>query len=99
MAQDCQHGSFDSWGAAFKKDAAAQGISQGTIAAALNGVTSDPAVLSRDRAQGVFQQTFEQFSGRMVSPDRLHKGANMLKRYGSMDKPESIEKDIVPLLG
>jgi lytic murein transglycosylase len=89
LAQDCQHGSFDSWGASFKKDAAAQGISPGTIAAALNGVTSDPAVLSRDRAQGVFQQTFEQFSGRMVSPDRLHKGANMLKRYGSiLDKIE-----------
>jgi membrane-bound lytic murein transglycosylase B len=25
-----------------------------------------------------------QFSGRMVSPDRLRKGANMLKRYGSI---------------
>jgi membrane-bound lytic murein transglycosylase B len=32
----------------------------------------------------VFQQSFEQFSSRMISPDRLRKGANMLKRYGSI---------------
>jgi len=84
VADDCQHGSFDNWLAGFKQEAAAQGISQGTIATALNGVTFDPAVIARDHAQDVFQQSFEQFSGRMVSPDRLHKGANMLKRYGSI---------------
>jgi membrane-bound lytic murein transglycosylase B len=37
-----------------------------------------------DHAQSVFQQSFEQFSRRMVSPDRLRKGSNMLKRYGSI---------------
>jgi membrane-bound lytic murein transglycosylase B len=36
------------------------------------------------RSQIVFQQSFERFSGRMISPDRLRKGANMLKRYGSV---------------
>jgi lytic murein transglycosylase len=84
IADDCQHGSFDAWLAGFKQEAAAQGISQSTIASALNGVTFDPTVIARDHAQDVFQQSFEQFSGRMVSPDRLHKGANMLKRYGSI---------------
>jgi lytic murein transglycosylase len=84
IADDCQHGSFDSWLAGFKQEAAAQGISQSTIATALNGVTFDPTVIARDHGQDVFQQSFEQFSGRMVSPDRLHKGANMLKRYGSI---------------
>jgi membrane-bound lytic murein transglycosylase B len=44
----------------------------------------DPAIIARDHSQSVFQQSFEQFSGRMVSPDRLYKGANMLKRYGSI---------------
>jgi glutathione peroxidase len=29
----------------------------------------------------------------------VDKSGKVLKRYGSMDKPESIEKDIVPLLG
>jgi len=84
MADDCQHGSFDSWLASFKQAAAAQGISQSTIATALNGVTFDPTVIARDHAQDVFQQSFEQFSGRMVSLDRLRKGSDMLKRYGSI---------------
>src|SRR5262249_37403687 len=41
-------------------------------------------IIVRDHSQSVFQQSFEQFSGRMVSTDRLRKGANMLKRYGSI---------------
>jgi lytic murein transglycosylase len=83
-AADCEHINFDGWLQSFKQQAAAEGISQKTIAAALNGVTADPSVISRDRSQSVFQQTFEQFSSRMISPDRLRKGANMLKRYGSV---------------
>lgn len=75
-------GSFDAWLNAFKTEAAASGISQVTIAAALNGVTPDQAVLSRDRSQRVFSQSFEEFSGRMIPP-RLTRGANMLKQYGS----------------
>jgi lytic murein transglycosylase len=83
-ASECQRVGFDSWLETFKQKAAAEGISQATIAAALNGVTPDPNVISHDRSQSVFQQSFEQFSGRMISPDRLRKGANMLKRYGSV---------------
>ena len=88
-AADCQHGEFGTWLEQFKKDAAAQGISQKTIDSALNGVTFDPTIIERDHSQTVFQQSFEQFSGRMVSRDRLRKGDNMLKRYGSiLDKIE-----------
>jgi lytic murein transglycosylase len=83
-ATECQRVGFDSWLETFKQNAAAEGISQRTIAAALNGVTVDPNVISRDRSQSVFQQSFEQFSTRMISPDRLRRGANMLKRYGSV---------------
>jgi lytic murein transglycosylase len=83
-AAECQRIKFDDWLETFKQEAAVEKISQGTIAAALNGVTIDPNVISRDRSQIVFQQSFEQFSGRMISPDRLRKGANMLKRYGSV---------------
>jgi lytic murein transglycosylase len=84
VAADCQHGDFAAWLDGVKQQAASQGISQKTITSALNGVTYDPAIIVRDHAQSVFQQSFEQFSGRMVSPDRLRKGANMLKRYGSI---------------
>ena len=84
IATECQRDNFDSWLEGFKQEATAQGLSQRTIASALNGVAHDPAVIARDRSQSVFQQSFEQFSGRTVSPGRLRKGANMLKRYGSI---------------
>lgn len=84
LAADCQNGEFATWLDGVKHDAAAKGISQATIDSALNGVAFDPAIITRDHSQGVFRQTFEQFSGRMVSPDRLRKGAAMLKRYGSV---------------
>jgi lytic murein transglycosylase len=84
FAADCQHGDFATWLEHFKQDAAAQGISQKTIDSALSGVAFDPAIIDHDHSQTVFQQSFEQFSGRMVSRDRLRKGENMLKRYGSV---------------
>jgi lytic murein transglycosylase len=82
QAASCGSGSFDAWLADFKTEAAGKGISQNAIATGLNGVTLDQAVLSRDRGQQVFQQSFEQFSGRMVPP-RLLRGSNMMKQYGS----------------
>jgi len=84
FAADCQHGDFGTWLERFKKDAAAQGISQKTIDSALSGVAFDQAIIDHDHSQTVFQQSFEQFSGRMVSRDRLRKGENMLKRYASI---------------
>ena len=82
-AVPCGTGSFDAWLADFKTDAASKGISQPTLTAGLNGLTLDKAVVTRDHSQGVFSQTFEQFSGRMVPP-RLIRGSNMLKQYGSL---------------
>ena len=83
FAASCGTASFASWLDEFKADAAAKGISQSAIASGLNGVTPDQAVLSRDRSQKVFSQSFEEFSGRMVPP-RLTRGANMMKQYGSV---------------
>ena len=57
---------FNRWLQQFKQEAAAQGISKRTIAAALDGVRYDPNVIRKDRAQGVFAQNFLQFSSRMV---------------------------------
>jgi lytic murein transglycosylase len=82
-APACGTGSFDGWLAAFKTEAVGKGISQKTADAALAGVTLDNSVLSRDRGQQVFKQSFEEFSGRMVPP-RLRRGSDMLKRYGSV---------------
>jgi lytic murein transglycosylase len=83
LAASCGSGSFDAWLGDFKTEAAAKGISPNAIAAGLNGVALDQGVLSRDRSQKVFSQSFEEFSGRMVPP-RLLRGSNMLKQYGSV---------------
>jgi lytic murein transglycosylase len=83
LAAPCGTGSFQAWLDEFKTEAAAKGISQAAIASGLNGVTLDQAVLSRDRSQKVFNQSFEEFSGRMVPP-RLARGSNMMKQYGSV---------------
>lgn len=72
---------FNAWLAAFRKEAAAQGISAATIASALDGLAYDQSIVDRDRKQGVFSQTFLEFSGRMVAPYRLQGGAQMLKKY------------------
>jgi len=78
---DCG-GNFQTWLTNFKRDASAKGISANSLAA-LDGIAPDENVISRDRGQKVFQQSFEEFSGRMVPP-RLPRGENMMKRYGSM---------------
>jgi lytic murein transglycosylase len=83
LAASCGTSSFDTWLADFKTEAASKGISQAAISAGLNGVTVDQSVLSRDRSQKVFSQSFEEFSGRMVPP-RLTRGSNMMKQYGSV---------------
>src|SRR5258707_7628573 len=83
FAASCGSGSFEAWLGDLKNEAAGQGISQASITSGLNGVTLDQAVLSRDRSQKVFSQSFEEFSGRMVPP-RLTRGSDMLKKYGSV---------------
>jgi lytic murein transglycosylase len=81
-AADCE-GDFASWLERFRAEAASNGISQNTLAAALEGISPDPSVLSYDRRQGVFRQSFEQFSGRMVPP-RLQRGASLLRQHAAL---------------
>jgi lytic murein transglycosylase len=75
-------GDFGAWLQGVKQEAAAQGISQRTIQSALGTLTYDPSIIARDHAQGVFRQSFEQFSGRMVPP-RLARAQQLLQQYGA----------------
>jgi lytic murein transglycosylase len=75
---------FGSWLQGFKQEAVAQGVSPDVVAMALNGLTYDPATIAKDRGQGVFAQTFLQFSGRMVSGNRLQTGGALLKKYANV---------------
>ena len=77
---------FNKWLNGFKQQALAEGISPKTVAVALNGVTYDPRVVAKDRAQGVFAQDFLTFSGRMVNKNRLASGRAKLQKYASTIK-------------
>jgi lytic murein transglycosylase len=72
---------FGRWLQGFKKEAVAQGISPSTVSYALDGLSYDPATIAKDRGQGVFAQSFLQFSGRMVSSNRLQVGGALLKKH------------------
>src|SRR5580658_849343 len=78
-------GDFGAWLQGVKTEAAAQGISQRAIQSGLGGITPDPAVIAHDHAQGVFRQSFEQFSGRMIPP-RLARANKLLAQYGPVFK-------------
>jgi lytic murein transglycosylase len=75
-------GGFSAFLASFRKEAQAHGVGPRGLAA-LDGLTLDHKVLSRDRHQGVFRQSFEQFSGRMISRDRMVKGKRHMERMAS----------------
>lgn len=77
-------GSFESWLADFKQEAIASGISRAAVEKGLAGVAYDPAIIKRDHGQGVFQQTFLQFSDRMVSSDRLSRGPKLLRQHADL---------------
>lgn len=85
LAASCHNGaSFEQWLEGVKREALAQGISQATLASALPAMTFDPSIVRRDRGQGVFQQSFLQFSDRMVSANRLQVGARQLKTHAAL---------------
>lgn len=76
-------GDFNSFVAAFQKEAVANGISQKTVSTALAGLTPDPQVLQLDRRQEPFKQTFEQFAPPRIN-SRLNKARNMMIQYGRL---------------
>jgi len=77
-------GSFERWLDEFKRDAVAQKISQSTIESALDNVAFDPEIVRRDHGQGVFQQSFLQFSSRMASNERIVEGKRRIQKYAGL---------------
>jgi lytic murein transglycosylase len=82
LAQQCG-GDFPQWLGGMQEEARAAGIGE-TGLAALANARPDSRVIGRDRAQGVFAQTFIEFSGRMVSAYRLKQGAANMKKYADV---------------
>ncbi len=72
---------FDRWLADFKKDAAAQGISQAAINAASPFLVYDQRIVNIDRGQRFFSQTFLEFSDKMLPAYRLQQGGAQIRKY------------------
>jgi len=85
LAASCRtEGSYERWLEDFKKEAAAQGISPRVIAAASPSMTFDQAIIRRDHGQAVFNQTFLQFSDRMVGGARIPNGLAKIKQHAAL---------------
>lgn len=82
LAQECG-GDFDAWRAVVATEAKAAGVGN-TGLSVLQQASVDRKVLERDRAQGVFTQSFIEFSSRMISDYRLKQGAANLKKYADV---------------
>lgn len=70
--------------AGVKAEAVASGIAADAVDTALAGARIDKKVLSMDRSQGVFRQTFLEFSKRTVSQARLDIGRRKMKDYAEV---------------
>ena len=74
-------GSYDTWLAAFEREALSLGISQRAISAAAPSLTYDQRIVNIDRGQRVFTQTFLEFSDRMAAAYRIQTGGAKIKTY------------------
>jgi len=85
LAASCRtNDSFDRWLDEFRREATAAGISQRTLAAAAPGMVYDQRIVNIDRGQRVFNQTFIEFSSRMVAAYRIQRGGQLMQQHGAV---------------
>jgi lytic murein transglycosylase len=78
-------GSFETFIAAFSREAAAAGISRSAIDTAFLGISHDAAVLAFDRRQrGTFRKSFEDYAATRVTAGRISRGKQMLQRHAGL---------------
>jgi lytic murein transglycosylase len=89
-AQSCG-GDFRAFVGSLADEARARGHDAASIERFFAGVRQDPAVIRADRAQGVFQMPFIDFSRRLISQNRVQNGARLSERYDQIF--DRIERD------
>lgn len=77
-------GQFQQFVSQLKDEAVQAGFDGGTVSAFFAGTRQDGRVLKADRAQGVFQKPFIEFSRRLISQDRLRRGQQMAQEHDSI---------------
>ena len=76
---------FESWLPAFKAEAISSGINAELVERAFSGKTPDPEIIKLDQKQPEFTQTFNAYSTKRVSRDRIEKGREMyIKHYDEL---------------
>ncbi|MGB7317712.1 MAG: lytic murein transglycosylase [Planktotalea sp.] len=83
LAQGCG-GSFSQFVSGLKQEAISRGHAPANVERFFASARQDAAVLKADRAQGVFQLPFIDFSRRLISQGRIDKGRAMGKTYDAM---------------
>ncbi len=79
-AQTCG-GDFGGFVAELAAEARQRGFDEATINGFFSDVRQDPATIRADRAQGVFQLPFIDFSRRLISQNRIQNGRRLAERY------------------
>ncbi len=77
-------GGFNSFVNGLKAEAVNKGFDSATVNGFFQGVQQDGAVLRADRAQGVFQKPFIEFSRRLISQNRIDRGQAMSRKYDAV---------------
>ncbi len=77
-------GSFGSFVNEMKSEARAKGHKKSSVDKFFAAVAHDPKVIRADRAQGIFQRPFLDFSQRLISQNRLQSGLRNGKKWDSV---------------
>ncbi|MCE8538746.1 lytic murein transglycosylase [Ruegeria pomeroyi] len=77
-------GSFSSFVDGLKAEAVSMGHDPALVDRFFQGAAQDAKVLRADRAQGVFQKPFVEFSRRLISQNRLDTGKAMGRKYDAV---------------
>ncbi len=77
-------GDFQQWLQSLRAEAEAEGISQRTLASALDGLQPLPRVIELDRRQPEFTETFWNYLDKRVTPSRIQQGRRLLKRHQAL---------------
>lgn len=77
-------GDFGSFVTAMEREAVRQGFDAALARQFFSGVRQDPAVIRADRAQGIFQRPFSDFSRRLISQNRLDNGRRNAQRHAQI---------------
>ena len=72
--------SFSAWLEKLRGEAASQGVSQATLAAALSDLQPIPRIIELDRSQPEVTQTFAEYMARRVTPELVEEGRRALRK-------------------